>query len=107
MSVLSRAGNGPGEYTNISDFEVYESEKGWVICICDATHLKSYLQDEELQWQYVGSIEYPFIVNKFHRISADRIFSLQKTCWITFRTVFVIWLFRLLVWIVGKKLNVR
>lgn len=70
ISKLNRLGNGPGEYSYIGDFDVYDvngRKELWL------SNVKSIMRYDVDSLKYVGSIEFTYVVNKFIRYKEDRI----------------------------------
>ncbi|GAB1359497.1 hypothetical protein MASR1M31_12810 [Porphyromonadaceae bacterium] len=70
ISKLNRLGNGPGEYSYIGDFDVYDVNGRKELWLCD---FKSIMRYDVDSLKYVGSIEFSYVVNKFIRYKEDRI----------------------------------
>lgn len=70
ISKLNHLGNGPGEYSYIGDFDVYDVNGRKELWLCD---FKSIMRYDVDSLKYVGSIEFTYVVNKFIRYKEDRI----------------------------------
>ncbi len=70
ISKLNRLGSGPGEYSYIGDFDVYDVNGRKELWLCD---FKSIMRYDVDSLKYVGSIEFSYVVNKFIRYKEDRI----------------------------------
>lgn len=76
ISSLNRMGNGPGEYTMITDFNVAVNEKNETeIWLSDFKKIRKYKHADGF-WKECGVIEYPYAVNKFHIVDNNRILLL-------------------------------
>lgn len=70
ISSLKQRGNGPEEYTHISDFDVYNIKGKNEIWLADNTKIKIYDADD---LSFLRTINFPFVVNKFRRIAENKI----------------------------------
>ena len=74
LSTLNRRGQGPGEYTQIHDFDLFiNAQKEVEIWICDTKSIVRYLLKENQQWHHIGSLSFDQMIHKFHRIAANDI----------------------------------
>lgn len=73
LYVLDRVGNGPEEYVRFMDFDVYSSPDGTPeLWLADMYKIKIYrLADNK--WEYARSIDFDFVVHKFHKINAEKL----------------------------------
>lgn len=77
ISSLKKSGRGPGEYTMISDFNIYINDKEEIeIWICDYSTIKKYHYKNN-SWEYFASIDYPYVINKFYIINDNSILLLS------------------------------
>ncbi len=76
ISVLSKRGNGPGEYESITDFDVLEDgNNNFEIWICDYKTIRKYTLVNE-KWEKKENIEFPYVVNEFHIFDKNKILLL-------------------------------
>ncbi|MDL2245694.1 6-bladed beta-propeller [Parabacteroides sp. OttesenSCG-928-J18] len=73
LYALDQVGNGPGEYVQFMDFDVYQDNNGVPeLWLSDMKKIKIYrLTDQE--WIYTSSIDFDFVVHKFHPIDENRL----------------------------------
>lgn len=77
VSSLNKRGAGPGEYTMITDFSVsINSNKELEIWISDYSTIKKY-QHKNNSWEQFASINYSYVINKFHIINENSILLLS------------------------------
>ncbi len=76
ITALKKLGNGPGEYTMITDFN---------ICINDEDEIEIWLSDfQKIRkyqyihgfWKETSTINYPYVINKFYIINENKILLL-------------------------------
>jgi hypothetical protein len=70
LSRFDKAGRGAGEYLSIGDFTVRETGGTREVWLCDDSTIKIY---DAATWSFRRSIDYPFVVNKFHVIDDNTI----------------------------------
>jgi|AGTN01.2.fsa_nt_gi hypothetical protein len=76
ISILDKLGNGPGEYTMITDFNIYtNNENETEIWLSDFSKLRKY-QYINNSWNEFATIDYPYVINKFHIIDNKRLLLL-------------------------------
>lgn len=74
ISTLSSRGQGPGEYTNIFDFDLFiNTQKEVELWVCDTKAIVRYLLNDNQQWHYIGSLSFDYMIHKFHRIADNDI----------------------------------
>ena len=68
ISSIDKKGGGPGEYSMLSDFNVYSRNGNIEIWICDFKTIRKYALSGN-DWNHIENIDFEFVINKFHIIS--------------------------------------
>ena len=72
ISSIDKRGGGPGEYSRIADFSVCDRNGNTEIWICDYRSILKYALSGN-DWDFIGSIDFKLIVNKFKVVSDNHI----------------------------------
>jgi len=72
ISSLDKRGGGPGEYTTILDFNVYNQNGNTELWICDFKRFRKYVLSDN-SWNLAGNIDFDFVIHKFKIISDEHI----------------------------------
>ena len=72
ISKLDKRGGGPGEYTRLDDFNLIKINGNTELWICDFKRIRKYVLSGN-SWDFVGTIEFGFVINKFKIILNEHI----------------------------------